>query len=180
MWAFPSANSLKGFTMTNANTFAPIANVADPVLFPAHHMPAPVVAPAAPVKAAAANVMTSIVADATTVAKGKVENYSPEVTDCLLSAYRSGKTVEELAAAFGKTTRSIVAKLSREKVYVKKVYVTKAGVTPVSKEQHVSTIAAFMGVDVSKLESLEKANKTVLTLIEDTLKAMAHNFDTVK
>lgn len=141
-----------------------IVNDSAVVLFPAHH----------------ADAMKSIVAEATVVAKGKVENYSAEVTDCLLSAYRSGKTVEELAVAFGKTTRSIVAKLSREKVYTKKVYVTKAGVTPVSKEQHVATIAAFMGVDAGKLESLEKANKTVLTLIEDTLKKMAHNFDVVK
>lgn len=124
-----------------------------------------------------ATVMNSIVNEATVVAKGKVENYSAEVTVKLLDAYASGKTVEQLAEAFGKTTRSIVAKLSREKVYVKKVYVTKAGNTPVSKEQHVATIAAFMGVDASKLESLEKANKGVLTLIEDTLKAMANAFD---
>lgn len=126
-----------------------------------------------------ANVMDSIVNEAAVVAKGKVENYSTEVTVNLLAAYASGKTVEQLAEAFGKTTRSIVAKLSREKVYVKKTYVTKAGTLPVSKEQHVATIAALLGLDAGKLDSLEKANKGVLQILENALKPSANEFDSV-
>lgn len=130
------------------------------------------------------SVMNAIVADAKTVAKGKVENYSIEVTIKLLAAWAESKQaktdVEALAKTFGKTARSIVAKLSREKVYKKQVYVSKAGTVPVSKEQHVATIAAFMGVDVDKLESLDKANKGVLMLIEATLLKMAHQYDEVK
>ena len=124
--------------------------------------------------AAPADAMASVVESAKVVAKGKAENYSAEVTAQLLADYEaSGKdqtAVETLAVKFGKTARSIVAKLSREGVYNKKVYTTKAGETPVSKEQHVKAIAAFVGVDADKLESLEKANKGVLRIIEDAVK----------
>jgi hypothetical protein len=128
--------------------------------------------------------MGSIVDNATVAAKGKEANYSADVTEKLLAAWavtdKSKVAVETLAVTFGKTARSIVAKLSREKVYVKAAYVSKAGTVPVSKEAHVATIAAFMGVEVSKLESLEKANKTVLMLIESTLIRLAHLNEEVK
>lgn len=125
------------------------------------------------------SVMGSIVNEATTVAKGKVENYSADVTVSLLAAYAGGSTVEQLAEKFAKTTRSIVAKLSREKVYVKKAYVTKAGSAPVSKEQYVANIAAFLNIGSDKLESLEKANKGVLQILENALKPSADEFDSV-
>ena len=115
----------------------------------------------------------SPVGDAEIVAKGKVANYSPETTVDLLAAWdKSEKTkadVESLAILFGKSARSIVAKLSREKVYVKATYVTKAGEKPVSKEAHVVTIAGIIGIGSDKLDSLEKANKTVLQVIETAL-----------
>lgn len=135
-----------------------------------------------PIRKHAASAMASVVAtagDKTTAAKGKPENYSPEVTAELVQAYKesdkSDDTIKGLAERFGKTTRSIVAKLSRENVYEKKTYKTKSGGVPVSKEQHVLAIAAFMGVSPDKLESLEKANKTVLQLLEAALKRSAQD-----
>lgn len=132
----------------------------------------------APAKSAA---MASVVESAKVVAKGKPENYPPEVSAALLADWaasdQSKEAVQTLATKFGKAARSIVAKLSREGVYKKQEYKTKTGGVPVSKEQHVTTIAAFMGVDASKLESLEKANKTVLVLVEGALKDGAHAFD---
>jgi len=111
----------------------------------------------------------------------KIENYSAEVTEKLLSAWagtdKSKTAVESLAVQFGKTARSIVAKLSREKVYVKQEYTTKAGTAPVSKEEMVGIIAAFCGVKADKLESLEKANKGVLQLLQDVLTKTAHDHD---
>lgn len=111
----------------------------------------------------------------------KVENYSAEVTEKLLEAWnasdKSKEAVVTLATQFGKTARSIVAKLSREKVYVKQAYVTKTGEVPVSKEQHVAAIAAFCGVRPDQLESLEKANKGVLQILQDVLTKTAHDHD---
>jgi vacuolar-type H+-ATPase subunit B/Vma2 len=123
------------------------------------------------------NVMAAIVNDAKTVAKGKVENYSAEVTTELLAAYADGKTVEQLAALFGKTARSIVAKLSREKVYTKKEYVTKAGTKPESKEEMIVKIAELIDIEPAKLESLEKANKGVLKILFDALNGSAELFE---
>ena len=142
---------------------------------------------AAPIKSnnkPAASAMESVVStasDKTTAAKGKPENYSDEVTKQLLADYEASEKddsiIKELASKFGKTTRSIVAKLSREGVYKKKTYVTKQGGAPVSKEQHVKAIAAFMGIDADKLESLEKANKGVLVLVESAVKDNAAAYE---
>lgn len=135
-------------------------------------------------KKAAASAMGSIVetaGDKTTAAKGKPENYSAEVTAQLLVEYeasdKSDNVIKTMAEKFGKTTRSIVAKLSREGVYKKKVYTTKTGGTPVSKEQHVQAIAAFIGVSPDKLDSLEKANKGVLVTIENAVKDGAASYE---
>jgi hypothetical protein len=132
----------------------------------------------------AASAMENVVAtagDKTTAAKGKPENYSAEVTAKLLADYeasdKSDGAIKTLADALGKTTRSIVAKLSREGVYKKKVYTTKQGGVPVSKEQHVQAIAAFIGVGPDKLESLEKANKGVLVIIEGAVKDGAATYE---
>ena len=117
-------------------------------------------------------VMASVVADATVAAK-KVENYSPEVLAKLLEAYKTEKDANVLANMFGKTSRSIVAKLSREKVWVKATYTTKSGEVPVSKEDHVLNIAILTNQEVEMLDSLEKANKTVLVSIENALQVQA-------
>lgn len=50
----------------------------------------------------------------------KPVNYTPEQTAQLVANYKAGATVEVLAEMFGKTTRSVVAKLSREGVYTAK------------------------------------------------------------
>ncbi len=125
--------------------------------------------------AAAPSAMASVVETASKGTK-KAENYTAENTEDLLAGYADGVSVEDLAAMFGKTARSIVAKLSREGVYQKKEYVTKTGEKPVSKELHVAAIAAFMGVSADKLESLEKANKGVLQLIEAAFKKSAQDY----
>ena len=87
-------------------------------------------------------------------------NYTPEQTTELVTGYLAGKTVEQLAEALGKTTRSVVAKLSREGVYVAK---TKTiGVARVKKSDLVDKLATACGVAPEVFESLEKANHDVL------------------
>jgi len=89
-------------------------------------------------------------------------NYTPEQTAALVSGYQAGATVEALATQLGKSTRSIVAKLSREGVYQAK---TKATVARVKKADLVDAIANRIGVAPETFDSLEKANHEVLEAI---------------
>ena len=92
-----------------------------------------------------------------------VQNYSPEMTKQIVEAYKSGQTVEAIAEATGKSTRSVVAKLSREGVYQAK---TKAkGVQTVRKSELITEIAHSIGTNEELIESLEKATKEALELI---------------
>lgn len=95
----------------------------------------------------------------------KTTNYTPEQTIALVNAYTSGTTVETLAENFGKSVRSIVAKLSREGVYQKKVYTTKTGDTPLSKDVLADKIGSWVGLSESEIDSLTKCNKTALQKI---------------
>ena len=107
-------------------------------------------------------------------AKTKEVNYTPEMTAKMVGAYvanPSKDTVEALAVEFGKTIRSIVAKLSREKVYVAKTYVTKAGEKAVKKDETADAIGAVLSLTESEIESLTKANKTALVKIFAALAA---------
>ena len=88
------------------------------------------------------------------------QNYTPAQTAEIVSRYQAGETVEVLATALGKTTRSVVAKLSREGVYVAKTKTT--GVARVRKAELVDKLATACGVAPEVFESLEKANHDVL------------------
>ena len=105
------------------------------------------------------------------MAKTVVVNYSPEQTVALVAQYQSGETVQTLAVAFGKTVRSIVAKLSREGVYVKPEYVSKTGERPVKKDAHADAIGAILGLSEADTTSLAKANKSALATIFAALAA---------
>lgn len=88
------------------------------------------------------------------------QNYTQEQTQQLVTGYQAGETVEALATRLGKTTRSVVAKLSREGVYVAKSKTT--GVARVKKCDLVDQLASNCGVAPEVFESLEKANHDVL------------------
>jgi hypothetical protein len=92
--------------------------------------------------------------------KATPQNYTPEQTVELVTGYQSGKTVEQLAETLGKTVRSVVAKLSREGVYVAKTKAT--GQHRVKKAELVDKLALACGVAAEVFESLEKANHEVL------------------
>jgi hypothetical protein len=103
------------------------------------------------------------------MAQEKVINYTPEQTVALVTAYNSGTAVEALAETFGKSVRSIVAKLSREGVYKKKEYVSKTGEKPVKKDAHADAIGSILRLTEPEIESLTKANKTALKKIFEAL-----------
>jgi len=91
------------------------------------------------------------------------QNYSPEMTKTIVESYKSGQTVEAIAAATGKSTRSIVAKLSREGVYQAKNKTKNTNL--VRKADLITEIAFSIGTNEELIESLEKATKEALELI---------------
>ena len=99
----------------------------------------------------------------------KAVNYTPEQTAKIIAEYQAGVAVEQIAQAMGKTVRSIVAKLSREKVYVAKTYVSKTGEKPVKKDVTADAIGAILRLSENDIESLTKANKSALKAIFDAL-----------
>jgi hypothetical protein len=99
----------------------------------------------------------------------KAVNYTPEQTAKIIADYQAGVPVADIASALGKTVRSIVAKLSREKVYVAKSYVNKNGEKPVKKDVTADAIGAILRLSENDIDSLTKANKSALKAIFDAL-----------
>jgi len=100
----------------------------------------------------------------------KVVNYTDEMVDAIRSEYEAAPvraTVDALAARFGKTPRSIIAKLSTLGIYQAPARVTKTGKPVVKKEALVAEIVATIGVE---LPSLVKANKQDLEALVSALK----------
>jgi NAD(P)H-hydrate repair Nnr-like enzyme with NAD(P)H-hydrate dehydratase domain len=101
----------------------------------------------------------------------KTVNYTPEQTLKMVADYQSGVGVEMIAKELGKTVRSVVAKLSREKVYKAKEYVSKTGEKPVKKDLHADFIGMALGLSEADTDSLTKANKAALAKIADFIRA---------
>lgn len=101
-------------------------------------------------------------------AKTVTVNYTPEQTAALKAAYVAAPNAETVAAfaeKFGKSVKSIVAKLSREGVYQPKVYVSKTGEKPVKKDAHADAIGKVLNLSEPDTESLTKANKSALVKV---------------
>ena len=94
-------------------------------------------------------------------------NYTPEMTATAVADYKAGVPVEAIAAKLGKNARSIVAKLSREGVYVPKAKTDKA--THVKKAELIARIAELTGADELALDSLEKATSVALNIVVEAL-----------
>ena len=101
----------------------------------------------------------------------KTVNYTPEQTLQMVADYQAGTTVETIAEALGKTVRSVVAKLSREKVYIAKTYATKTGEAVIKKDTVADYIGEALGLGEADTESLTKANKVALKAIADFIRA---------
>ena len=99
----------------------------------------------------------------------KTVNYTPEQTAKMVADYSAGVTVDQIAESLGKSVRSVVAKLSREGVYQKKVYKTKTGEKVVKKDETADAIGAILRLPENDIESLTKANKSALKAIFEAL-----------
>ena len=99
-------------------------------------------------------------------------NYTKEQTEYIVITYSANptkETVDKLAHETGKSSKSIIGKLSREGVYRRSVYTSKSGAAPITKIDLVSLIASNLDLDDSRhlFDGLEKAPKQVLILLED-------------
>ena len=103
--------------------------------------------------------------------KSVAVNYTEEQSAKMVQDYQSGVTVEMIAQELGKSARSVIAKLSREKVYVAKTYTTKTGEAVVKKDEFADFIAKALALSEADADSLTKANKTALAKIADFIRA---------
>tara|TARA_R100000458_G_C8193609_1_gene186489 strand:- start:61 stop:456 length:396 start_codon:yes stop_codon:yes gene_type:complete len=93
------------------------------------------------------------------------KNYTDEMVSQMVEEYQQQPnldTVASLAQEFGKTTRSIIAKLSREGVYKAQPRTTKTGEPVVRKDELVAEIATMLGIDNSSIATVSKATKADL------------------
>ena len=99
-------------------------------------------------------------------------NYSEEVTATIVAAYAANpnmQTVRDLAEIYEKPVKSIIGKLSREGVYQKTSYTTKAGSKPVTKVELVTQLADYLGIELDSIAGLEKSPKAALQKVLDVL-----------
>ena len=96
-------------------------------------------------------------------------NYTQDQVEYIVNQYRlepTRETVEELAEELNKSVKSIIGKLSREGVYRKTEYTTKAGTKPVTKLELVQELEERLE---TTLAGLEKAPKSVLFKLKERI-----------
>tara|TARA_A200000159_G_C7109835_1_gene250195 strand:- start:25 stop:336 length:312 start_codon:yes stop_codon:yes gene_type:complete len=96
-------------------------------------------------------------------------NYTAEQTQYMVEQYTNKPTrvtVDRLAKELNKSSKSIIGKLSRENVYQRNVYKTKAGEMPVTKVEIVHEIAELLNLSEEALAGLEKAPKAALKALQ--------------
>ena len=95
------------------------------------------------------------------MAEATKKNYTDEMVAEMTKLYEANptrETVEELASKFGKTVRSIIAKLSREGVYIAQPRVTKSGEPGVRKAELVAQINALFDTEFPTLVKASKVD----------------------
>tara|TARA_E500000081_G_scaffold152798_1_gene185765 strand:- start:848 stop:1249 length:402 start_codon:yes stop_codon:yes gene_type:complete len=111
-------------------------------------------------------------ANTATQASVRVPNYTDAMVDRMVGEYTatpSVDTVTTLAKEFGKTKRSVIAKLVREGVYQAQERTTKSGAPIVRKADLVEQIESyFVG---ASLPSLVKASKADLQRMVECINA---------
>jgi hypothetical protein len=100
-------------------------------------------------------------------------NYTTEQVSYMIDKYDEAptrETVENLAVELGKSTKSIIGKLSREGIYQKAIYVSKTGEIPITKKELVVNISTALDGNLDQLQGLEKSPKQelkyLLSLVE--------------
>ena len=95
------------------------------------------------------------------MAETKAKNYTDEMVETMHELYTAEptrETVEQLAEDFGKSVRSIIAKLSREGIYLSLPRVTKTGEPVVRKAELVAQIEEHFDIEVPSFVKASKAD----------------------
>ena len=96
-------------------------------------------------------------------------NYTEEQTQQMIAAYEANptrETVEALSAEVGKSTRSVIAKLSSSGVYKTPERTTKTGEIIEKKEDMVVQISTWLGIE---MPTLVKTGKQDLKRMRDAM-----------
>ena len=91
----------------------------------------------------------------------KPKNYTDEMVAEMHELYTANptrETVDNLAEQFGKSVRSIIAKLSREGIYVTQERTTKTGEPVVRKAELVAQLEDKFGIELPTLVKASKAD----------------------
>ena len=96
--------------------------------------------------------------------KAKVVNYTDEQTATAKEMYAKGASIDSIAQAIGKGTKSVIAKLVREGVY-KKAEKAEAGKARTTKAETAVAIGNVLGLNENDVESLTGATKNALQKI---------------
>jgi len=97
------------------------------------------------------------------------KNYTDEMVAEMHELYTANptrETVDIIANNFGKSVRSVIAKLSREGIYVSQPRVTKTGEPVVRKAELVAQVEEHFGIE---LPTLVKASKADLQTLLDAI-----------
>lgn len=89
--------------------------------------------------------------------------YTPEQTASILTQYAQGVDLKVMATSVGKSERSVIAKLTREGVYVSAK--TTPAIKRVTKADMIAQIADALGLLPAQLDSLEKASAPQLAML---------------
>ena len=104
-------------------------------------------------------------------------SYNEELTAEIVAEYEanpSRETVEAIAARIEKSVRSVIAKLSSAGVYQTPQRTTKTGEPIEKKEEMVTQICTWLGVDAPTLAKTVKQDlKLIRDAIQDLLEGLA-------
>ena len=93
------------------------------------------------------------------------QNYSETMIAEITTKYSADPvraTVDALADKFGKSPRSIIAKLSALGIYQKAERVTKRGEPIIKKEVYIAQIQEALSIELPSFEKMTKADLQVL------------------
>ena len=95
--------------------------------------------------------------------------YTEKEVEKMISIYTANpclETVEKLMVLLNKPKKSIISKLVKEGVYIKRGYVTKTGENPISKIELVRCIEDALDI---KCMGLDKTPKSTLKILCDAI-----------